>query len=296
MRFMVFVKSNAQSEAGVLPDEKMLSAMGRYNEELIRAGTMLAGEGLKPSSKGARVRLAQGKMRNIDGPFAGAKELVGGYWLLQFPSYEEAVSTLKRAPLPHGEFEIRPLYETGDFAVDAREQPGGWRDQEVAASSEAAQSVLPPRIPGTTRYISFLKADKHTESGAEPAPELLAEMGALIEEMTKAGVMLSGDGLKPSREGKRIVFDGAKRTVIDGPFAETKELIAGVCMMQTRTLAEALEWSRRMLEIHTRGVGVSEGECEVRALHELTDFPVDPKEKPDGWRAHEQAFRERTGL
>jgi hypothetical protein len=295
MRFMVLIKSNAQSEAGVLPDEKMLSAMGEYNDELDRAGIMLAGEGLQPSAKGARVRLAQGKTRNIDGPFAEAKELVGGYWILQFPSYEEALTTLKRAPFPNGEIEIRPLYEPEDFAVAASEQPGGWRDQEVAARAEAAQGALPPRIPGTRRYLSFLKADKYTEAGDEPVAELLEEMGGLIEEMTKAGVMLSGDGLKPSREGKRIVYDGGKRTVVDGPFAETKELIAGVCLMQTRTLAEALDWSRRMLEIHARGVGLQDGEVEVRALFELSDIPVDPKEKPDGWRAQEQAFRERIG-
>ena len=295
MRFMVLVKSSAQSEAGVMPDEKMLSEMGKYNEELIRTGALLAADGLQPSSKGARVRLAQGKVRNIDGPFAEAKELVGGYWILQFPSYEQALATLERAPFPTGEIEIRPLYEPEDFPLDVSEQPGGWRDQEVAARAEAAQGAPPARIPGTRRYLSFLKADKYTEAGGPATPELLAEMGGLMEEMMKAGVMLSGDGLKPSREGKRIVFEGEKRTVIDGPFAETKELIAGVCLMQTRTLAEALEWSRRMLEIHTRGVGLSDGECEVRALHELEDFPVGAKEKPDGWRAQEQSFRDRTG-
>jgi hypothetical protein len=294
MRFMVLVKSSPQSEAGVLPDEKMLAEMGKYNEGLLKRGAMLAGDGMQPSSKGARVRIVNGKARNIDGPFSEAKELVGGYWILQFPSYDEAIATLKRAPFPSGEIEIRPLYETEDFPVDASEQSGGWRDQEVAARDAAATGKGPARIPGTTRYLGMLKADKHTEAGDEPNPELLAEMGALIEEMNKANVMLSGEGLKPSREGKRIVFGGKTPSVIDGPFAETKELVAGFSILQTRTIAESLEWGRRMLEIHMRGVGVSEGEVEVRPLFELGDFPVSANEKPDGWRAQEAAFRDRT--
>jgi hypothetical protein len=292
MRFMVLVKSSPQSEAGVLPDEKILSEMGKYNEELIRAGIMLAGDGLKASAKGARVRLSGGKTRHIDGPFAETKELVGGYWILKFASYEEAIATLKRAPFQEGEIEIRPMYETEDFPLDSSEQPGGWRDQEDAARAAQAAGKTPARIAGTQRYLSMLKGDRYTEAGGEPTPQLLREMGALIEEMTKAGIMLSGEGLKPSREGKRMRFDGAKRSVIDGPFTESKELVAGFCVMQTRTLAEALEWSRRMLDIHTRGVGLSDGEVEVRPMFELEDFPVDAKEQPDGWRAQEQAFRD----
>jgi len=281
MRFMVFVKSSAQSEAGVMPDEKMLCEMGKYNAQLIAEGAMLAGDGLQASSKGARVRTSAGKTRQIDGPFAEANELVGGYWLLQLPSLEEATRWLERAPFPSGEIEIRPLYEPADFALDAAEQPG-------------IQAPTPPaRIPGTKRYLSMLKADKFTEAGGAPSPKLLNEMGALMEEMAKAGVLLSGEGLKPSREGKRISYDGPKPRVIDGPFAEAKELIAGVSLIQTRSLSEALTWSRRMLEIHMRGVGATEGEVEVRAMHELEDFPVSPEEKPDGWRAREQSFRER---
>jgi hypothetical protein len=294
MRFMVLVKSSPQSEAGVMPDEQVLAEMGKYNEGLIKRGAMLAGGGLQASSKGARVRIVNGKARNVDGPFAEAKELVGGYWILQFPSYDEAIATLKRAPFQSGEIEVRPLYETEDFPVDASEQAGGWRDQEVAARDAAAKGAGPARIPGTKRYLGMLKADKHTEAGDEPNPELLAEMGALIEEMNKANVMLSGEGLKPSREGKRIVFGAATPRVIDGPFAETKELVAGFSILQTRTLAESLAWGRRMLEIHVRGVGVSEGEIEVRPLFELEDFPVDAKEKPDGWRAQEASFRDRA--
>jgi hypothetical protein len=116
MRFMVLVKANKESEAGVLPDEKILAAMGKYNEELVKAGVMLAGDGLQPSSKGARVRFDGKKRMVIDGPFPETKELVAGYWIWQCRSKEEAVEWLKRAPFDNGEeVEIRQVYELSDF-------------------------------------------------------------------------------------------------------------------------------------------------------------------------------------
>jgi hypothetical protein len=117
MRFMVLVKANAESEAGVLPGEEILAAMGKYNEELVRAGVMLAADGLQPSAKGARVRFEGGKRTVIDGPFAETKELVAGYWIWQVKSREEAIEWLKRAPFDGGtEVELRPIYELSDFA------------------------------------------------------------------------------------------------------------------------------------------------------------------------------------
>src|SRR6186997_1309588 len=110
MRFMVIVKATRDSEAGVLPDEKLLADMGKYNEELVKAGVMLAGEGLHPSSKGARVRFSGDKRTVIDGPFAETKELVAGYWLWQVKSKEEAIEWLKRAPFQEGEVEIRQVF------------------------------------------------------------------------------------------------------------------------------------------------------------------------------------------
>ena len=116
MRFMVLVKANKDSEAGALPTEEMLGAMAKYNEELVKAGVMLAGEGLKPTSKGARVRFDGNRRAVIDGPFSETKELVAGYWLWQCRSKEEAVEWLKRAPFKDGEeVEIRPVYELSDF-------------------------------------------------------------------------------------------------------------------------------------------------------------------------------------
>ncbi|HET6946804.1 MAG TPA: YciI family protein [bacterium] len=115
MRFMVMVKASKDSEAGVLPDEKILAEMGKYNEELAKAGVLLAGEGLHPSSKGARVRFSGGKRTVIDGPFTEAKELIAGFWLWQVRSKEEAIEWIKRSPFADGEVEIRQVFEAEDF-------------------------------------------------------------------------------------------------------------------------------------------------------------------------------------
>jgi hypothetical protein len=117
MRFMVIVKADKNSESGALPDEKMLRDMGNFNEELVKAGVMLAGEGLHPSSEGVRVRFSGGKRTVIDGPFAETKELVAGFWLWQCKSKQEAIEWLKRAPFEDTEVEIRQVFETEEFAA-----------------------------------------------------------------------------------------------------------------------------------------------------------------------------------
>jgi hypothetical protein len=118
MRFMVIVKATPETEAGVLPDQKTLSGMGKFNEELTKAGVMLAGEGLQASSKGARVRFQGSKRTVIDGPFSETKELIAGFWLWQVRSKEEAIQWLKRAPFQEGEVEIRQVFEAEDFGAD----------------------------------------------------------------------------------------------------------------------------------------------------------------------------------
>lgn len=119
MKVMVFVKANAEYEAGQMPSTELLTKMGKYNEELVKAGIMLAGDGLKPSSKGKRVKFEGKKRTIIDGPFAETKELVAGYWIWQVRSLEEAVEWLKRAPFDGGEeVEIRPVFEPEDFGAN----------------------------------------------------------------------------------------------------------------------------------------------------------------------------------
>ena len=119
MRVMVIVKANKESEAGVLPNKEILTKMGKYNEELVKAGIMLAGDGLHPSSKGKRVKFSGEKRTVTDGPFTEAKELIAGYWLWQVRSMDEAVEWLKRAPFDGGtEIELRPVFEAEDFGAE----------------------------------------------------------------------------------------------------------------------------------------------------------------------------------
>jgi hypothetical protein len=115
MRFMVIVKGNEETEAGVMPSEEILTEMTRYNEELVKAGVMLAGEGLHPTSKGARVRFSGTERSVIDGPFGETKELIAGFWLLQASSLDEAIEWVKRSPFREGEVDVRQVFEADDF-------------------------------------------------------------------------------------------------------------------------------------------------------------------------------------
>jgi hypothetical protein len=131
MKFMVIVKASAASEAGIMPSEKLFTDMGNFNEELVKAGVMLAGEGLHPSSKGARIRFSGNQRTVIDGPFAETKELVAGFWLIEVGSKEEAIEWFKRCPNPHedgeSEIEIRQIFGPDDFGTDL---PADVRTQE----------------------------------------------------------------------------------------------------------------------------------------------------------------------
>jgi hypothetical protein len=138
MRFMVLVKASKESEAGIMPTEEELTAMGKFNEELVKAGVMLAGEGLHPTSRGVRVRFDGANRTIIDGPFAETKELLAGFWLFQVKSQEEAIEWIKRAPFDGGtEIEIRQIFEAEDFGAEftpeLREQEERLRSQMSGA-------------------------------------------------------------------------------------------------------------------------------------------------------------------
>ena len=139
MRFMILVKADKKSEAGALPDEKLLTEMGKYNEELAKAGVMVAGEGLHPSSKGARVRFSGDKRTVIDGPFAETKELIAGFWIFDVKSKEEAIEWVKRCPNPmpgtESEIEIRQIFEAEDFGAEFTPE---LREQEDRIRAEVA--------------------------------------------------------------------------------------------------------------------------------------------------------------
>jgi hypothetical protein len=142
MRFMVIVKATKDSEAGVLPDKKLLADMGKYNEELVKAGVMLAGEGLQASSKGARVKFSGSKRTVIDGPFPETKELIAGYWLFQVKSLEEAIEWVKRCPNPmpnqESEIEIRQVFESDDFGPEFTPE---LREQEERLGKQMAANA-----------------------------------------------------------------------------------------------------------------------------------------------------------
>ena len=143
MRVMVIVKATKNSEAGVMPDERLLTEMGKYNEELVKAGIMLAGEGLHPSSKGKRIRFAKGTTSVIDGPFSETKELIAGFWLWKVKSINEAVEWVKRMPNPDGqdgEVEIRPVFDTEDFGAEFTPEARAQEERLRAQTEKNQQS------------------------------------------------------------------------------------------------------------------------------------------------------------
>ena len=145
MRFMVLVKASKDSEAGVMPSEKLLTEMGKFNEELAKAGVLLAGEGLHPTSKGARVQFSGSKRTVIDGPFAETKELIAGFWIWQIKSKEEAIEWVERCPNPHNEdceIEIRQIFEAEDFGAEFTPE---LREQERQLRAQAAKLANPTK-------------------------------------------------------------------------------------------------------------------------------------------------------
>ncbi len=271
MRFMMIVKATPHCDAGVVPDAHAMAEMRKYNEQLTKAGAFLAVNRLESSAKGARVSYAKGKFKVTDGPFAETKELVGGFWLIQAKSRAEALDWAKRIPFQEGEVEVRPLFELTDFPVDPAEQPDGWREKEAQF-----RATPPAWKPGNMRFLGLLKADQETEKGVMPDEKFLTEMGAFFEDGTKSGVILAGEGLQPSAQGFRIRYAGKERMVTDGPFAETKELVAGYAIIQAKSRDEMIEWTRRFVQVDAPGRYGAESECEMRQIFELEDFgPVE---------------------
>jgi hypothetical protein len=279
MRFMILRKADKNTEAGARPSAELMAAMGKYIQDLQKAGVLLGAEGLRPSAQGSRVRLSGKELTVSDGPFPEPSQLIAGFTSIEVKTREEALAWLERWPTEDGDgqvqLELRRLYEMSDFPVDPAEQPDGWRDQEQRyrdANERPGAPPAPPRLPGTTRYLVALRSDRTTESGRMPPEAVLAQMGALMTELAQSGALLGGEGLKPSAEGARLERARGKRTITDGPFAETKELIAGYSLIQVRTKAEAIDFARRWLKVHAEGLGVDESEIEVRPLYEPEDF------------------------
>ena len=256
MRFMILRKADRDTEAGVMPGEQLIAAMTDYNEQLVKAGAMQAGEGLHPSGKGLRVKFSGGKPRIIDGPFTEAKELVAGFTMIDVESKQAAIDWVKRWPAQDGggnvEIEIR---EVGCAAGMEGHSP-------TAGSAAVAQDG-----PAPGRYMVMLKATPETEAGYLPDQKHLDKMTLRNLESARTGMLLAGDGLQPSHRGTRVKFSGGKPKVIDGPFAEAKELIAGFWILQAHSKEEIVEWVKNYpfpLK--------DEAEIEIRKVFDAADF------------------------
>ncbi len=238
MRFMIMHKMTDELEKGLPPDPAVLAGVDRLIGEAIEEKAFVSGEGLKPTAQRLHIAYRKGRRTITDGPFTEAKELVAGYALMSVRSKEEAIAWCDRFAAAIGDVELflGPVVEPWDL---------GFGDRPADAP---------------LRFLSMHKMDERAENDLPPDPQLMAKMGALIAEMTKAGVLQATGGLASTRKGARIRFDGGKRTVIDGPFTESKELIAGFAILELPSKAAAIEWAMRFGEI------VKVNEVEVREV------------------------------
>ncbi|HSD19449.1 MAG TPA: YciI family protein [Anaeromyxobacter sp.] len=249
MRFMVMHKVDESSEAGLPPRQEVIAGMGKLMEEMMQAGVFLAGEGLRPSSMRVRLTFTEGRCQVTRGPLIGSNELPAGFALMKVKSMEEAIEWATRFAAVVGdvELDIGPVTEPWDLGVCPK--PGG-------------------DVP--LRVLAMHKADESSEACVAPSPTLMAEMAKLTEEMSKAGVLLATEGLHPSSKGWRLKYTGGKRTVIDGPFTESKELIAGFVMLQVKSKEEIFDWAARFANV------VGDVEMDVRQVFEASDFAPGP--------------------
>jgi hypothetical protein len=240
MRFMVMHKMTDEMEKGLPPDPAVIEAVGTLIGEAVKDKVFVAGEGLKPSSERVHIVYKNGERTVTDGPFTEAKELVGGFALLRVRSKEEAIAWCDRFAALIGDVELfmGPVVEPWDLGMGPK----------------------PKDAP--LRFLSMHRQNEQAETDTPPDPALMAKMGALIDEMTKAGVLQATGGLASTKKGARIRFQGGKRTVLDGPFAESKELVAGYAILDLPSKTAAIDWAVRFGEI------VKVNEVEVRQVPE----------------------------
>lgn len=267
MRFLSIYRPNKKTPPND-PDHR--AAMGKLMEAMIKRGVLEATGAISGSQ--AVVRHEGGKTTVLDGPYAESKEMLAGWAILRADSKEE-IAEVTQAFLKvagEGTCELREILEMEDFPVDPAEKEGGWRDQEEAHRAAAAAArpgpFLPPAPPGKQRFMVFIKADAFTESEATPSEALLSEMGALMTEYAEAGKILGGEGLKPSKRGLKVSLAKGSFGVVDGPFAETKELMAGYTSLEVESLADAVAFAKRMVACHVNHTGAPRGEIEIFGL------------------------------
>jgi hypothetical protein len=239
MRFIIMHKTDAHWEAGAVPTAELVQRVGGLIGELAKAGAFVAGEGLRPSAEGVRVRFSGGTRKLIGGPFEGDNELPARFTILRVASIDDAVEWAARqaAVLGDGEADIRPVTEPWDIGL----QP-------------------PPATRTTRRYMVLRKATPATEAGVEPSTAQRAELARLIDETARSNAHVTTETMRPSRRGRRYKGSSGGVSVLDGPFIESKELIGGYMIVSAESLDEAGRWARRYIDV------VEAAEVDVREL------------------------------
>jgi len=236
MRFISMHSSNASMEAGEPPSAEVMAGMGPLMGEMIQAGVLVAGEGLRPTSHGVRLSFSNGKRTITKGPFVGSNELIDRYLIVRVHSIDEAIEWATRfaSGVGDSEIDVRPVTEAWDIGLMPR-----------------------PAGETTTRYMILHKSDARSEAG-RPAPVSLSALDA--------NVLLSTEALQPSAKGVRLKFSGGQRRIIDGPFTESKELIAGFSIMNAQSMDEVIEWASRFAAL------IGDVQIEIRPLYEPSDL------------------------
>lgn len=228
MKFMMLHKTNAYYENGGLPSKELIAGVGAMVGEIVKSGKLLAADGLRSSAQGVRLEFSAGKRTVTKGPLVGENELVAGFAVMRVRSLDEAI-----------EWASRFAGVVGDVVLDIRPATEPW---DIGLGKKPDGLV-------TRRYIAMRKASTRSEAGVAPTPLEIERMGALIREMKEAGVLLSTGGLEPSSRAARLRNFGGKQTLVDGPFAESKELVGGFVILELDSRAEAIDWARRYAKV-----------------------------------------------
>ena len=247
MRFIVMHKLDPHSEAGLPPSKELMAAVGKLIAEGAANGVFLSGEGLQPSSTRTRLTFSCGQCTKTEGPFSGSNELIAGFAMIQVKAKEEAVDWARRL----GEV-------MGDVDIEVGQVKDPWH-----------LGMCPEPEGAPMRFLLLRKAGAASEAGAPMTPEQSAGLAKLTEEMTKAGVFLLAQRLQPSSKGARLRVSAGKRSVIDGPFAESKELIGGYAIIQVNSKAEAIEWASCFAQVLFNANAEGVVEMDVLPLHQV---------------------------
>ena len=228
MKFMMLHKTDAYYENGGLPSKELIAGVGQMVGEMVRSGKLLAADGLRSSAQGVRLKFAGGKRTVIKVPLQGENEAIAGFAVMRVRSLDEAVEWASRYAAVVGDavLDIRPATEPWDIGLGKK-----------------------PEGLATRRYIAMHKADAASEAGTPPTPLEMERMGALIGEMKEAGVLLSTGSLGGSSGAVRLRNFGGRVTLVDGPFAESKELVGGFVILELDSRAQALAWAKRYVEV-----------------------------------------------